>query len=438
MVEKLLPQNMDAERSLLGCVLIDPEVMVEIHDIVRAEDFYRDAHKSIYAAMLTLYLKREPADLITLSEQLEQDGKLYDIGDVSYLVSLTNEVPTSLHAVHYARIVAQKALYRRLVHASGQIAAMAYDEHENAHQTAMQLLEQADRQGQASDFASFTDVLSGCMEKLDQMKATPGSIVGVPTGYNGLDRLTGGLQDSDLILLAARPGVGKTTLAQNIVYNATLKYDMRVAFFSLEMSREQLGYRFIAMDSRIDSQRLRTGLIDENRDEWDKISHSLGKLSEGKLWIDDTAGLDIDLMRSKARRLHAKEHIDLIVVDYLQQMHATVDGKRPHVREQEVSEIARKLKQVARDLNVPVLALAQLNRTAESHDVPQLSDLRESGQLEQEADIVTFIVRDDKAPGTLDIVIAKHRNGPLGSVRLGFDGKHTRFFNIDENGREIA
>lgn len=433
-MEKLLPQNIEAEQALLGSILIDPEVIDEISDLITADDFYRDVHRTIYAVMVRLHARREPIDLITLANELERDQQLEEVGDFSYLTSLSCQVPTSVNAEHYARIVAKKAELRRIIHAGGQIAAMAYEEAEDALAHSEQILAAIGQRGQGAEFSTMASMMMDCMSDFDDLKKHHGSITGVPTGYHALDSLLGGLQPSDLVILAARPSVGKTTLAQNIAYNAMIDEDMRIAFFSLEMSKKQLSHRFIAMDSRVDAHRLRTNTI--YHEEWERISKSMGILSDGRLWVDDTSGLDIDVMRGRIRRLHNKHQIDLVIVDYLQQMHATVNGKRPYVREQEVAEIARKLKQVAKDLNVPVLALAQLNRDG-GKELPDLHHLRESGQIEQEADVVMFIHQDTEAPNTLDVLIRKHRNGPRGEVRLGFEAMYTRFFNIGEDGSEI-
>jgi replicative DNA helicase len=382
-VEKLLPQNIEAECGVLGSIIIDPEAIVQVSDFLHTDDFYRDAHHTIYEVILQLYEEHEPADFITICDELERRNKLEEVGGASYITSLINQVPTSGNVEFYARIVERTAILRRLIHAAGQIAAIAYEEGdaEIALDKAEQLIFNISQRHARSDFSHMRDVLAEYMNKLDKLHERRGSIVGVPTGFTDLDRLTGGLQKSDLIVLAARPGIGKTSMALSLAHNTALKYHNSIAVFSLEMSKDQLAQRLLSMDARIDQQRLRTGIIEE--DEWDRIVYAMDTLSESNIWIDDTAGISTMEMRSKARRLQAEHGIDLIIVDYLQLMQATIGGRRNENRVQEISEISRSLKGLARELNVPVLALAQLSRAVESRQskVPQLSDLRESGCL---------------------------------------------------------
>ncbi len=382
-MEKLLPQNIEAECGVLGSIIIDPEAIVQVSDFLHTDDFYRDAHHTIYEVILQLYEEHEPADFITICDELERRNKLEEVGGASYITSLINQVPTSGNVEFYARIVERTAILRRLIHAAGQIAAIAYEEGDAdiALDKAEQLIFNISQRHARSDFTHMRDVLAEYMNKLDQLHERRGTIVGVPTGFTDLDRLTGGLQKSDLIVLAARPGIGKSSLALSLAHNTALKYHNSIAVFSLEMSKDQLAQRLLSMDARIDQQRLRTGIIEE--DEWDRIVYAMDTLSESNIWIDDTAGISTMEMRSKARRLQAEHGIDLIIVDYLQLMQATIGGKRNENRVQEISEISRSLKGLARELNVPVLALAQLSRAVESRQskVPQLSDLRESGCL---------------------------------------------------------
>jgi replicative DNA helicase len=388
-VEKLLPQNIEAECGVLGSIIIDPEAIVQVADFLHAEDFYRDAHRTIYEIILQLYEQREPADFITICDELERRNKLEDVGGASYITSLINQVPTSGNVEYYGRIVERTSVLRRLIHAAGQIAAIAYEEGDAdaALDKAEQLIFAISQRYARADFSALRDLLSDYMEKLDQLHERRGTIVGVPTGFTDLDRLTGGLQRSDLIILAARPAVGKTSLSLSLAHNSAIKHQQSIAIFSLEMSKEQLVQRLISMDAGIDQQRLRTGWIED--DEWDRIVYSMGTLSEANIWIDDTAGISTMEMRSKARRLQAEHGIDLIIVDYLQLMQSNIGNRRNENRVQEVSEISRSLKGLARELNVPVLALAQLSRTVESRQskVPQLSDLRESGCLAGETPI---------------------------------------------------
>ena len=382
-MEKLLPQNIEAECGVLGSIIIDPEAIVQVADFLFAEDFYRDAHRTIYEVILQLYEQHEPADFITICDELERNNKLEDVGGASYITSLINQVPTSGNVEYYGHIVERSSILRRLIHAAGQIAAIAYEEGDAdiALEKAEQLIFNISQKHTRSDFSQLRDLLSEYMNKLDQLHERRGAIVGVPTGFTDLDRMTGGLQKSDLIILAARPAVGKTSLALSLAHNAALKHQQSIAIFSLEMSKEQLVQRLLSMDAGIDQQRLRTGWIED--DEWDRIVYSMGTLGEANIFIDDTAGISTVEMRSKARRLHAQQGIDLIIVDYLQLMTATIGSKRNENRVQEISEVSRSLKALARELNVPLLSLAQLSRAVESRQskVPQLSDLRESGCL---------------------------------------------------------
>ena len=382
-MEKLLPQNIEAECGVLGSIIIDPEAIVQVSDFLRADDFYRDAHRTIYEVILQLFEEREPADFITICDELERRGKLEEVGGASYITSLINQVPTSGNVEYYARIVERTSILRRLIHAAGQIAAVAYesDDAEAALEKAEQLIFSISQRHARTDFAHLRDILTDYMNKLDQLHERRGMIVGVPTGFTDLDRLTGGLQKSDLIILAARPGVGKTSLALSLAHNTAVKHQRSVAVFSLEMSKEQLAQRLLSMDASIDQQRLRTGWIED--DEWERIVYAMDTLAEANIWIDDSAGISTTELRSKARRLQAERGIDMIIIDYLQLMQATIGGRRNENRVQEISEISRSLKALARELNVPVLALAQLSRAVESRQskVPQLSDLRESGCL---------------------------------------------------------
>ncbi|HLI91376.1 MAG TPA: replicative DNA helicase, partial [Ktedonobacteraceae bacterium] len=382
-MEKLLPQNIEAECGVLGSIIIDPEAIVQVADFLHAEDFYRDAHRTIYEVILQLYEQRVPADFITICDELERRNKLEEVGGASYITSLVNQVPTSGNVEHYGRIVERTAILRRLIHAAGQIAAIAYEEEDAdaALDKSEQLIFSIGQRYAHTDFTILSELLSDYMEKLDQLHERRGTIVGVPTGFTDLDRLTGGLQRSDLIILAARPAVGKTSLSLSLAHNVALKYQRSVAIFSLEMSKEQLVQRFLSMEAGIDQHRLRTGWIED--DEWERIMYAMNQLSQANIWIDDTPGISTVEMRSKARRLLAEHGIDLIIVDYLQLMQSEIGGRRNENRVQEVSEISRNLKGLARELNIPVLALAQLSRTVESRQskVPQLSDLRESGCL---------------------------------------------------------
>ncbi len=435
-VSKALPQSIEAEEGLLGSLIIDPETIAQIADVLSPDDFYRDAHRTLYEVMCWLYERRRPADFITLCDELERRNQLEHIGGAGYITSLVNQVPTSGNADYYAHIIAQKALYRRLIHAAGQIASVAYQEETDALETAERLIFALGQQRAPSEITRIDTILSDCMMELDALHTRRAEIIGVPTGFRPLDVPLGGLQRSDLIILAARPGTGKTSFALNVARNAA-HHQKRVLIFSLEMSKKQLGTRLLAMETPIDQQRLRLGWVHD--EEWEHLIAAMGSLAEGHIWIDDTAGLSLTALRSRARRLQAQHGVDLVIVDYLQLMHAALEGKRYPNREQEIAEISRGLKGIAKELEVPVLALAQLSRAVESRQskVPQLSDLRESGSIENDADIVCFIYREElydpdnvEAQGTADIIIAKHRNGPVGTVRLGFEPAYTRFHTL--------
>jgi replicative DNA helicase len=382
--EKLLPQNVEAEAGVLGSLLIDPDATVQVADFLMPDDFYREAHRAIYQAMIDLYENRAPADLITLTDELARRGKLEDIGGLSYVSSLANQVPTSANVEYYARIVERTAILRRLIHAAGQIAAVAYNEPEAAValDQAEKLIFAVSQRSMRQDLEPIRDTLREYMDKLDQLHERRGDIVGVATGFGDLDKLTGGLQKSDLVILAARPAVGKTGLSLSLAHNAALRFGHTIGIFSLEMSKEQLVARLLSMDAGVDQQRLRTGRLQD--DEWDRISESVGRLSEAKIYLDDTPGISLVEMRSKARRLMMERGFDLLIVDYLQLMQGSGGGRAGHEnRVQEISEISRGLKGLARELDIPVLALSQLSRAVESRTDkrPQLSDLRESGCL---------------------------------------------------------
>lgn len=441
-MERLLPQNVEAEAGVLGSLLIDPEAIANVTSFLRAEDFYRDGHRLIYEAVAALYDRHEPADFVMVCHELERHNKLEEAGGEDYVISLINQVPTSGNAEYYARIIEQMALLRRLIHAGSQIVATAYGE-ENA-EAALEQAEQtlfAVRQGYAHKRAQsyhIADVITNYMERLSSLSERQGALVGVPTGFSDLDRILGGLQRSDLIILAARPAVGKTSFALSLAYNTALQSKSIVGIFSLEMSSEQLVQRLISMDAQIDQQRLRTGdLYDED---WNVLETSMASLSSASILIDDTAGISVSQLGSKARQWMSEYGgLDLLIVDYLQLMQPPASERRAENRVQVVDEMSRQLKVLARELNIPIIALSQLSRAVESRQskVPMLSDLRESGGLEQNADVVLFIYRDEvynpntERPGLADIIISKHRNGPTGEVCLLFNRSQTRFQDFD-------
>ncbi len=437
MMEKQIPYRIEAEEALLGSLIIDPEAIVLVSDILDVNDFYRNAHKDIYEAMLSLYEHRTPADYILLCHELERREKYSEDGWPLYLDRLTDSVPTSSHARYYAEIVKIASKNRQLIHAVGQIAANAYAEEPDSLEKAEQLIYAIGQRRGLGDFEAMRDVASSYLNDLDEAHAHRGQVIGVPTGLKNLDGTLGGMQQSDLILLAARPSQGKTSLALTIAHNAAITYKKRVGIFSLEMSKKQLAQRMVAMTAQVDLQKLRRAWIEEK--EWERIVIAIDTLSEGALWIADTTGLSVASMRSKCRRLKAQHGLDLLIVDYLQLMQSP-DPKQHNNRVQEISDISRGLKLLAMELDIPVLALSQLSRNVESRPskVPQLSDLRDSGSLEQDADVVLFIYRDEyynhksERAGLADIIIAKHRNGPVGEIELGFELKQTRFYNRAE------
>lgn len=444
-MQRMLPANIEAECGVLGSLIIDRDVMAQVLDFLRPDDFYRDAHQTIYETILSLYRQHIPADFITICDVLERQNKLAEVGGAAYITSLINGVPTSGNIEYYGRIVERTGVLRRLIGAAGQIASIAYAATEDAADMTLEQAEEllfAVRQshllGQAKS-PLVRDALTNFLERLEQLSQQRGTLSGVPTGFTDLDRLLGGLQRSDLIILAARPAVGKSALGLSIAHNAAVRHQRRVGIFSLEMSQEQMVQRLVSMDARIDQQRLRTGWIEDN--EWERIVEAMETLSAVTILIDDTAGISALQLRSKARQWVAEYgELDLIIVDYLQLMRAG-DGtmKRSDNRVQVIDEIATELKGLARELNIPVLALAQLSRAVEQRHskVPQLSDLRESGAIENTADVVMFIYRDEiYNPETdrrnqADIIVAKHRNGPVGEVVLYFERSQTRFRDLE-------
>jgi len=435
-VERLPPHNLEAEQSVLGSLLIDRDAIIKIASYLKPQDFYLAANGTIYKAVLDLYNRREPTDFVTLSDELERREVLEEVGGVSYLSSLLNTVPTAVHIEYYGKIVERHATLRRLIDAGTQIVGIGFQdqvETEDALDAAERALFEVSQNRQTKDFQSIADVLDRYFDQIDYLQQNRGEVVGVPTGYTDLDKLTGGLQRSDLIIVAARPSMGKTAFSLGLAYGAAVQHGRSVGIFSLEMSAEQLVQRLLATETGVDSHRLRLGMIDDS--EWDRISRAFGRLSEANVYIDDAANASIMDVRSKARRLQAEKGLDLLIVDYLQLM----SGRRSENRVQEISEISRGLKGLARELNVPVIALSQLSRAVETRadHRPMLSDLRESGSIEQDADIVMFIYRDEKydensdKKGIAELIVAKHRNGPVGSINLRFFERTARFADLE-------
>jgi replicative DNA helicase len=435
-MERTLPADIHAERMTLGAILLDREAIITVAPWLPAEFFYLEKHAWIYESMLACYNRRVPPDIPNVADDLRRRERLDLIGGVALLGDLAAEVPTAVHVEYYGRIVERTALLRRLIEAGGKIAAMGYDERDDLETT----LDKAEaelfaisqrRAGQ--DFVHIARVIDAFFEQITTLQDRSGEVVGVPTGYSDFDEITGGLQPSDMIILAARPSVGKTALALSIAYNVAMEANRSVAIFSLEMSREQLVQRLLAMHTGIDTQKLRTGNIRDN--ELQLVMDAMGRLSDLPIFIEDTSGLSINEVRAKSRRLHAETPIDLLVIDYLQLM----QGRRTDNRVQEVSEISRGIKSLARELNIPVIALSQLSRAVEGRQsrIPMLSDLRESGSIEQDADLVLFIYReelydkDTDKKGIAEIHLAKHRNGPVGVVPLRYDSNTTRYQNLE-------
>ncbi|MFZ2125796.1 MAG: replicative DNA helicase [Candidatus Saccharimonadales bacterium] len=443
-VGKIPPQNLDAEKSLLGAVLIDEEKLADISEHVTTNDFYDKRHAMVYGAMMRLYEKHNPVDLLTLTDELKRKKELDTIGGSAFLTELTNYVPTAAHAEAYAELVSQKAVRRRLIKASGEISELGYDE----ETTTQELLEKAEAelfsvsdQSLKQDLVSIESILTESFDRMEELHRNKGVLRGVRTGYRDLDNMTAGLQRSDLIILAARPAMGKTTLVTNLAYNIATIAKQPVLFFSLEMSKEQLVDRMLADASGVDAWNIRTGNLSD--DDFSKLSEAMGELAEAPIYIDDTPGLSVLEMRTKARRAMHEHQLGLIVIDYLQLMQSAHSSNQSN-RVQEVSEISRGLKLIARELNVPVVALSQLSRSVESRSpqIPQLADLRESGSIEQDADIVMFIYREayynpeTERENITDLIIAKHRNGPTGKVELYFHPERLRFMSLDRKHNE--
>lgn len=434
------PQNSEAEASLLGALLIDSDAIVKVADNISAEDFFEARHKRIYEAINQLYEQHEAIDVLTLTDKLRSNGHLESVGGPAYLTELTNFVPTAAHVEQYADIVAQKALRRRLITASRDIVNLGYDESKQLRE----LIEEAEtRLFEVSqthikqNIISLEAILAESFDRLDDLHKDKQKIRGIPTGFKDVDDKLAGFQRSDLVILAARPSMGKTALALNFAHNVAVQSKEPVLVFSLEMSKEQLVDRLLSMESGVDAWALRTGNLTDA--DFEKIGQAMGTLSEAPIFIDDTPGITVSDLRTKARREAHRRPLGLIIVDYLQLMSGGSRFGNDFNRVQEISEISRGLKGVARELNVPVLALSQLSRSVEnrSPQIPQLADLRESGSIEQDADVVAFIYREDYYnPETdrkrlADVLIKKHRNGPIGNVELYFDNEKQRFRSVE-------
>ena len=441
------PQNLDAEASLLGSLIIDSDSFIKIADLINAEDFYNDQHRAIFSAIRTLHDKRSPIDILTLSEQLKSSDELERVGGASYLTELTNFVPTAAHLEQYAQIVADKSVRRRLIKASQDIAVIGSEEKKSLPE----LIEEAEtrlfevsQQHVRQNITSLESILGDSFDRLDDLHRHKGGIRGIPTGLKDLDKMLAGLQRSDLDIIAARTSMGKTALMLNIALDIAIKAKQgAVLIFSLETSKEQLVDRLLAAEAGVDAWSLRTGEGLSDQD-FELISAAMGELAEAPIFIDDTSGITVSDLRTKARRLHHQHPLAAIMVDYLQLISGGSRFATVANRVQEISEISRSLKILARELNVPVVALSQLSRAVESRNpqIPQLADLRESGSIEQDADVVMFLYREDyynpetDRQNITDVFIKKHRNGPVGKLELYFDRNRQKFRDLDTKHEE--
>jgi replicative DNA helicase len=439
--ERTLPHNLEAERSVLGAILLHNDAFNLAAEVIDAKDFFRDAHRRIFDKMVKLAERGDAIDLVTLKEELGRAGELEEIGGPAYITALVDGVPRSTNVEHYARIIKEKATLRNLIYSANKILTTAYEGGEEADV----ILDQAEHAifAIADDkvrdgFVSLRDLAQASLETIEKLHSHKELITGVPTGFADLDEMTSGLQPSDLVLVAARPSMGKTSFVLNIAQHVGINTDMTVGFFSLEMSKEQLFMRMLTAEARIDAHRFRSGYLNEK--DYGRLSHALGTLAEARVFIDDTASLGVLEMRAKARRLQAEHGLHLLIIDYIQLM----QGRgRFESRQTELASISRSLKGLAKELKIPIVALSQLSRAPEtrSDHRPQLSDLRESGALEQDADVVMFIFREEQyrdadgqpnqeAEGVAEIIIGKQRNGPVGTAKLAFIKEHTRFENL--------
>lgn len=433
------PQNIEAEQSVIGSMLLDKDVIPGILEILKSEDFYRDGHREIFEAITDLFDRGEAIDLITVSDELKQRGSLDAVGGLEYLTDMATGVPTTANARHYAKIVEEKSLLRKLIKASSEILSMGYEASEEvsivldkAEKSIFDILQKRNVQG----FTSIKDALIDTYNRLEELYNNKTFITGVPSGFTDLDHKTAGFQNSDLILVAARPAMGKTAFALNIALYAAVNKKIPVAIFSLEMSKEQLVSRMLCSEAMVDSQKIRTGRLDD--EDWKKLARATGPLSEAPIYIDDTPGTSVMEIRAKCRRLKLEKGLGLAVIDYLQLMQGR--GKAEN-RQQEISEISRSLKILAKEINIPVIALSQLSRAPEQRTDhrPIMSDLRESGAIEQDADLIMFLYRDDyynentEKKNVVEVILAKHRNGSTGTVELRWFGEYTKFVNLKKD-----
>ncbi|MBD8037993.1 MULTISPECIES: replicative DNA helicase [Solibacillus] len=438
MMDRVPPHNNEAEQSVIGAVFLDPQALITASEIVIADDFYHIAHQKIFQTMLNLSDQGKAIDVVTVTEELSAKKELEDIGGLSYITELANAVPTAANIAHYAKIVEEKAILRRLIRVASKIADDGYTREDEVEvllaEAEKKMLEVSNRKN-AGDFKHVKDVLVQTFDNIEQLQSRAGDVTGIPTGFRDLDKMTAGFQRNDLIIVAARPSVGKTAFALNVAQSVAVKARENVAIFSLEMGADQLVMRMLCAEGNIDAQRLRTG--DLQNEDWGKLTMAMGSLSNSGIYIDDSPGVRMADIRAKCRRLAKENGLGMILIDYLQLILGS--GKPGENRQQEVSEISRSLKGLARELKVPVIALSQLSRGVEQRQDkrPMMSDLRESGSIEQDADIVAFLYRDDyydkesESKDIIEIIIAKQRNGPTGTVSLAFRKEYNKFLNLE-------
>ena len=444
--DKLPPQNIEAEMCLLGCLMLDKNAIVKVVDFLQPRDFYKGVHQTIYESMVNLFERREPIDLVSISARLREKNQLEEIGGASYLTALINTVPTATHVLNYAKIVQKKRILRDLIESGQDISLMGYNESDDVEvllDTAEKRIFSITQKSLSQNFVPIKDSLEEAFERIDRLSKHEGKLRGLSTGFNALDNILAGLQKSNLIVLASRPSIGKSSLSLDIARHIAIYEKAPVGIFSLEMSRDEVVDRFIASQANVDLWRLRTGRLSEEGDDNDfaRIQQALGVLSEAPIYIDDAATSNVLQMRAMARRLQAEHGLGLIIVDYLQLVESRTSNEN---MVQQMTEISRSLKGLARELNIPVLAVSQLSRAVEQRtpQIPRLSDLRETGAIEQDADVVLFIYREDKyrpesaRKNIADIIIAKHRNGPVGKIELYFDEQRVSFRNLEKEYQE--
>ncbi len=436
---KVPPHDIEAEQAILGCMLTDRDSVISAIEVLKEDAFYREDNRAIYSAILGLYAKSEPIDIITVKAELVENGNFERVGGLEYLASLPERVPTTANVEKYIKIVDEKAMLRNLINMSNELVALGYDETEEVDRI-MDMAEkkvfELSQKKNAKGYTAIKDVLVESFAKLEELYNQKGKISGIPTGFADLDYRTSGLHNSDLIIVAARPAMGKSAFAINIATNIAVQSGKAVALFNLEMSKEQVGNRILCSEAMVDSNKIRTGQVED--EDWVKLASTLGRLSEAPIYIDDTAGISIMEIRAKCRKLKLEKDIGLVVIDYLQLIQGS--GKKNSSREQEISEISRSLKILAKELDIPVIALSQLSRGVEKRDDkrPMLSDLRESGAIEQDADIVIFLYRDDyynedsPKKNVAEIILAKHRGGSTGTVDLAWLPSYTKFANLEK------